>query len=668
MISTSGARVSDRRLPLVAAVCAGVAMLCAVAAIVVHELAQSRADVPGFEWASVVIASTWPLAGVVVVRSSPRNVCGWLLVASGLIGVYQLLGEYSIWNHYVADLPGSAFSDWTSMFGFAVYLFVMPLVPLLFPDGRPPSPQWRYFVMSIVTAASILTVARMFVPGETDVDPAITNPVGVPGAEWLNYVVLAMAVYCNAIGLPGAVIGLLLRMRRSAGVQRAQLQWLVLGGLSLVVGLTVSALAPGDPVFALALLGPPLGIAIAVLRHRLFDVDLALSRTLVFLAVVAVVGGGGMWLLLRLDAEVAGTRRGALLVAVLAISVVGVRAVLQRWIDRWWFPHRQGATLLGRRFAEAVSLASEPREALAELVSAVRSALRLPYVGFVGEVSTADGVRPERVVTIDAVAMGRQVGLLEVTPRREGEGFTREERRVLDEVASQAAMMAYSAMLVADVESSRARIVRATEEERRRLRNDLHDGVGPSLAGIALQIDALASRLDRDGAQGASEQARDIRDRVRTTVADVRAVSHGLRPPILDQIGLGEALRQLVSGLGVIEGQAQVDDLGGLSAAAEVATYAIASEAVANAVRHSAASRIRLDVERDVHDLTLQVIDNGRGMPSRVQPGVGLLSMRQRAAEVGGRLEHHGAQGGGTAVTLRLPLEARSVTGEAPRI
>nr|WP_241733098.1 sensor histidine kinase [Aeromicrobium phoceense] len=214
-------------------------------------------------------------------------------------------------------------------------------------------------------------------------------------------------------------------------------------------------------------------------------------------------------------------------------------------------------------------------------------------------------------------------------------------------------MLAYAAGLVSDVKRSRSSIVGAREEERRRLRNDLHDGVGPSLAAIALQADVLASHL-RESEHG--DHAVLIRDRLRETVADVRSVSHGLRPPILDQVGLEEALRQLVSGIEPLVGEADVPSLPDLPAAVEVATYVIAAEAVTNAVKHSAASRVRLEARRTPDGISLTVSDNGRGLPSHPRPGVGLTSMRQRAAELEGTLDHRTPPGGGTAVHLTIPL------------
>ncbi|MET1133139.1 MAG: ATP-binding protein [Aeromicrobium sp.] len=650
-------RLSDPQLRRLAAACVVVSLTCSIGAVALHVAAQARSpEVPVFAWSNLAFGATWPLAGLVVVRAQPRNRCGWLLVGTTWISVYQLLGEYSIWNAYVSDLPFSAFTDWTSMWGFAVYLLVLPLVPLLFPDGRLPSPRWRPFAWSIVIAACTLAVCRMLVPGRSDIDPNVVSPLDLPGLDVLNYVVLAAALYCNLVGIPVAIVAVLLRIRRSVGVERAQLQWLALGGVFVLVSLLLSAFPDTHPaVFAIGLLGIPFAIAVAVVRHRLFDIDVVLGRSVVFVAVLAVVMACGAWLLLRLDPEVAGTRRGIFLIAALAVAAVLLRAAVQHGVDRWLFPERESSRLLGRRIADAMSGSTEPREALRELVAAVRATMRLPYVGFSGPgvPSVESGRRPDHVLALDAVAMGRDVGILEIGPRREGEGFTRQERQVLEESAAQAAMLAYAAGLVTDVKRSRASIVGAREEERRRLRNDLHDGVGPSLAAIALQADVLASRLS-DSDHG--DHAGLIRDRLRETVADVRSVSHGLRAPILDQVGLEQALRQLVAGIEPIVGEADVHPLTDLPAAVEVATYAIAAEAVTNAVKHSAASLVRLEARRTADRIEVTVSDNGRGLPAHPRPGVGLTSMRQRAAELEGTLDHRTPPGGGAAVHLTIPL------------
>lgn len=673
-VDEAGVGLQDRRGRLarrVATVVCVLSVLCTLGAVVIHAYVAGRADVAPLYAGNVVVATAWPLAGLLLLRTRPGNRAGWVMLGTSFLGFYVLLGEYALWNARAADapLPLAGVADWVSMFGFGVYFFVLPLLPMVFPDGRLPSPRWRWLLRAVLVAASAATLARMVVPGRSDTDPSILNPIGVAELASLNWVVLAGSYFCIVVATPAAVVGVVLRARRSVGVERAQLQWFLFAAVVLSVAIVASQLAgPGpaaDAIFALGLAAPPVGVAVAVLRHRLVDVGLVLNRTLVLLVVVAAVAAGGAWVLLRLDPGLTGTRAGVLLVAALVLTAVGLRALLQQWIDQRWFPQRQDAELLGRRVGRALSTTAEPRQALEELVREVRTMLRLPFVGLTGAVELSVGERVGRAMSIDLVALGRRLGALEVVPRRETEGFTRQERRLLEDVAGRAAMIVYAAMLVEDVAASRASIVRAREEERRRLRNDLHDGVGPALAGLALQADALAGELS-DSPHRASAEG--IRDRLRESVALVRTVSHGLRPPVLDQLGLSESLRQLVQGLAPIEGVASVDELGDIPAAVEVAAYAIAAEAVANAVRHSAASRIRIDAERRAGELVVRVGDNGRGVPVRPRGGVGLASMRRRALEVDGLCVHREAAGGGTAVEVVIPLEAAAdVTPERTR-
>jgi signal transduction histidine kinase len=181
--------------------------------------------------------------------------------------------------------------------------------------------------------------------------------------------------------------------------------------------------------------------------------------------------------------------------------------------------------------------------------------------------------------------------------------------------------------------------------------------VAPTLAGTALQLDSLARRLERDDLSEQAAKAVALRDSIRSTVTELRAIMHGLRPPVLDQLGLAGALRELVSGHEMPRCAAEVGELGTPPAALEVAAYAIVSEAFSNALRHSSASRIVVSAHLDCGDLVLSVADNGIGLPPRPRAGVGMVSMRDRAAEVGGTLELGPAPGGGTTVTARLPLE-----------
>jgi signal transduction histidine kinase len=216
-----------------------------------------------------------------------------------------------------------------------------------------------------------------------------------------------------------------------------------------------------------------------------------------------------------------------------------------------------------------------------------------------------------------------------------------------------------AAVLVADLQHSRERLVAAREEERRRLRRDLHDGVGPELAGMALQLDSLASRVRDDPTL--VERVRLLRDRMRGTVVEVRRVVDDLRPPALDELGLAGALREHLAVYSSAPDGASVelsaDGLPeGLPAAVEVAAYRIVAEAVANAMRHGHAAHCA--VRLSLHDggVGVEVTDDGSGIAADARPGVGLQSIDDRATEIGGSLEVSSGPSG-TTVRAWLPLE-----------
>ncbi|MCF2530047.1 sensor histidine kinase [Yinghuangia soli] len=662
-------RIPDARLRMIAAVLACTAVVGTAVYVPYHYWLAQRAELFEMIWSDVALGAAWPVVGAFVVRVRPRNPVGWLLLIPAALSPYLIMGLYAAQSELVADdpLPLADFAGWIGAWGFGQYFVVIPLLLLYFPDGHLPSPRWRFATYYILTAAGVAIVAAMFRDGSLDVSPAVDNPWGIPGAGWLRYVLLAGSF---AALIPGTVIGvaaLVVRSRRVVGVQRTQLQWLVLAGLVLMVCFAVPIGATGrvtDVFFAIGLLAPPAGIAVAMLRHRMFDVVVVLNRTIVSVVMTVLLVGLYAALVLGVGRIAPTSTMRVAAVAVVALLAAYGRGVVQKLVDRWLFGHRHDPYAVVARVGRHVAPASEPVEALQRLVDALRRALRLPYVAF-RSTGGKDGADALEVVsgspvagwrTVPAQALGQDLGELHVGLRSGDERWTPEEQAAVEEVAARAATLAYAAGLVADVARSRARIVVAREEERRRLRADLHDGVGPALAGTAHQLDALARRIEAAGQPELAGRARSVRDRLRQTVTDLRSVVHGLRPPILDQLGLAGALRDLLAGY---ETPHCTVDLGPgldtLPAAVEVAAYAIAAEAVANAVRHSGAGELTLHARIRTGSLVLEVHDNGCGMPVHPHAGVGLRSMGERAGEVGGRVDILPHSSGGTIVQATLP-------------
>ncbi|MFC6286454.1 sensor histidine kinase [Nocardioides sp. GCM10027113] len=602
----------------------------------------------------LVLATVWPWVGVLVVRAQPRNPVGWVLLAPALLGPYLLAGAYA------AETAGAGFlgaaAAWVATWGFAPYFFTVPVLLFVFPDGRSLSPRWRLVLRAVLGVAAVTTLARMVSPVTTDLAPDVTNPLGIESATWLRFATQVGATSLFVVGVPLAVLSVALRMRRAQEPERTQLLWLVLGGLVLAVSTVVPLGTVGDGVgFAVGLVALPLGIGIGMLRHGLFDVELTLNRTVVLGLLTGLVVAAYVLVVYVADAVAPGSRWGVLLVAVAALIAAAARDEVQALVDRWLFGHRHDPYAVVARVGRGVAAASQPVEALQRLVEELRTALRLPYAAFAGaDLSVASGEPAHGTRSVPVTALGEPVGELRVGLRSPGERWSGAEEDALAEVADRAGTLAYAAALVTDIAVSRERIVAAREEERRRLRADLHDGVAPALAGTALQLESLARRLEPlDPALAA--RTLELRDGLRAGVGELRAVVHGLRPPVLDQLGLAGALRQLVAGHESPSCTADVRLDGEPSAALEVAAYAIAAEAFGNALRHSVATRIAVRACETADELLVEVVDDGVGMPTRPGPGVGMVSMRERAAEVGGRLDVVETPGGGTTVRARLP-------------
>jgi signal transduction histidine kinase len=476
----------------------------------------------------------------------------------------------------------------------------------------------------------------------------------------------------------GLAIGALLTTYRysATGSQgRAQIRWVLFGlGLAFALGLLLGALPEwltGRPLLdrnLLALVGlpMPLSVAVAVLRYRLFDIDLLINRTLVYggltLAIagtyVAVVSGVGA--LLQTGDNVLVSLLATVLVAILFQPV---RERLQRAANRLLYGERDEPYRVLSRLGQRLESTNTSTTILPAIVDTVAQALKLPYVaialqqrGTLVVAAAAGHPGAGDLVSLPLVFQTETVGQLVVAPRAPGEAFTPADRRLLADIAHQAGGAAYAVRLTADLQRSRESLVTAREEERRRLRRDLHDGLGPRLAGLTLRIETARNLLAHEPL--ADPLLTDLQEQTEAAIAEIRRLVYALRPPALDQLGLVSALREQATvcsthGLRVVVDAPE--QLPPLPAAVEVAAYRIALEALTNVVRHAQAHTccIRLTL---VDALQLEITDDGRGFPLAARAGVGLASMQERAAELGGtwRIDH--LSGHGTRVCVRLPL------------
>lgn len=301
-----------------------------------------------------------------------------------------------------------------------------------------------------------------------------------------------------------------------------------------------------------------------------------------------------------------------------------------------------------------------PADVLGAAAEALRAALRVPWVRVEvgGERAEAGEPRTEGR-ELDIRLADERLGRLVVGARWDGEPRRAADDRALEAVTRQLAVTAEAHLLARRLAEARGRLVQAREDERRRVRRDLHDGLGPALAGITAALEGLEA-VARTDPGAVAVALPELRTQARDAVDDVRRLVDGLRPPALDELGLvgavREELRRLQRATQVACALDALESLPALPAAVEVAALRIALEAATNAVRHASAGRCAVRLAVEGRALTVQVEDDGSGLPAQPVPGVGLASMRERAEELGGRCEIAIRAGGGTRVRAVLPL------------
>lgn len=475
------------------------------------------------------------------------------------------------------------------------------------------------------------------------------------------------------------------RYRRVSDLlQRQQTKWVVWGtALAMLGSQSVQGLLPllGRPhvltigaaytILTGSILLIPLSIGVAIMRSRLWDIDVLITRTLVYGALSASVVG--IYVVVVGYLSTLFQTSGNLAISLVATGLVAVlfqplRDQLQRGVNRVLFGARDDPYAVLAHLGQQLDNTLDPDAVLPTIVATVRDALKLPYVAIIldqegrAALAAATGHLVADPLSLPLFYQNEPAGQLLLGPRGPGEAFSAADRRLIEVLTRHVGVAAHAVRLTAALQRSREQLVLAREEERRRLRNDLHDGLGPQLAGLTMKIQTARLRLAHDPL--ADTLLAELAAHTQEAVADIRQVVYGLRPPSLDELGLLFALREAaaqyqVQGFTSIQIQIDTpDQLPLLPAAIEVATYRIAQEALTNAIKHAQAHTCWLQLAVDVQAgaLVLTVQDDGHGITPEQVKGVGLRSMRERATELGGTLTVEPVAEGGTRVSARLPL------------
>lgn len=646
----------------------GLALALVVVTVVLH-LHTGSTDLTSWWYGNAALTVSLAVPGYLVASRKPTNPVGWLLVATcvgeALCGAGR---EYLVFGLLGGTAPGWLWIGWFSDSCYLPSIVTLPLMLLLFPDGRPLSRSTGWLARAAVLAGVLAWFSYLFTGDVAHVrGHDLANPAGHLVPPGLTSAAGAVSIPVLLASLLAAVVALVVRYRRSRGEERRQMAWVVWAGSLLAVEIPTE-FVPGNPVgsytstVAVVLFGAAVGIA--MLRHRLFDIDLIINRTLVFGALSVLVVGGYAGLVIATGSALGRSfspTHGLVAAVLVAAGFAPVRQWLQRVVDRRMYGERRNPYGVVTRLGAQLESAST-RPELAVVVETVAQALRLPYVAVIdpaGAVLAAIGTPQGTAVVHPLTYHGEALGVLQAEPRSPVDRFGRDEVRLLRDLARQVAAAVHAVALTVDLQASRRRLVTAKEEERRRLRRDLHDGLGPKLAAVGLRLDSARSLIDH-APDEASDALRSVRDDIRSTIDDIRRLVYDLRPPALDELGLVGAVRECASRLepaaGPIVTVTATSVLPPLPAAVEVAAYRIVNEALTNVVRHAAAEACQVRIEMEAGQLLVIVDDDGCGVGSTARSGVGTQSMRERAAEIGGVLDIEPASGRGTRVAARLPL------------
>lgn len=650
-----------------------------------------------FVISQTVATLAFATAGAIIVVRQPRNRVGWLLCTASIgYGASAWMGQYTRYTFvtHPGALPAGELVAWLTFWTWMPFILLVVVgLPLIFPAGRLPSPRWRPLLWIVIVGGSLVTLSLAVAPGPIDASmPEVANPFAPAWGLRFRQIVEPIGLVLIVIGMVGAVAAQVIRFRHAQHIERQQIKWFAYASALLVAALAIpvalfypnflqqdTRLSGMLLTLGYALLAAAIGLA--VLRYRLYDIDLLINRTLVYTALSACVAALYVGVVGYLGALF--HQSDSLLLSLLATGIVAVvfqplRAWLQRGVNRLIYGERDDPYAVLTRLGQRLRATIDPGEVLATLVGTVRDALRLPYVavalrhGDALVVAAADGEPCGEPLILPLTYQRDTVGELRVCPRSPDEAWVPADRQLLANLADQAGVAAHGVRLMTELQQAREQLVLAREEERRRLRNDLHDGVAPSLAALGLTAATVVELIQRDP-EAAIQVVGKLQRSIRTAVADVRRLVYDLRPPTLDELGLVEAIREQASRLSVqpagggsadAQLHVQIDvseTLPPLPAAVEVAAFRLVQEALNNVLRHARAHSCVIHLGYVAgRALAVEIVDDGIGLPVARRPGVGLRSMRERTAELGGICTIEPTQRGGTRVSAWLPLNGSS--------
>jgi signal transduction histidine kinase len=640
----------------------------------------------GFKGWGLILASAFAVAGVLIASRVPSNPIGWVLLAAGVgTAVQEFAERYSHYGLYHAPgaVPGADIAAWVTEWIWIPYMAaVAMLIPMLYPTGRLLSPRWRLPLVLGLSGALIGGLCFALAPGDLGSYPGVPNPVGIEGAEWIRTVgdLVMLAFVC---GVLGAIASMAIRYRRSQGEERQQLKWLLLA-LSLlastfIVGVPYwtlggegTSLDPVENVLVAALVSIPVAIGVAILKFRLYDIDVVIKKTVVYAILAVVLFAFGLplaWALAGLVVWVAGGEDNAyafmLAGIVVGIGVWPLRGVATRIADLLVFGRRatpyQVLSEFSGRVAETYA-ADDVLERMAQVLGEAVGAdaamvwLRVGDRSQPGATWPADGSVPASA--IEVLHQGEVLGALSVRMPA-SDPLTPAKERLIRDLAGQAGLLLRNANLIEDLKASRQRLVASQNEERRRIERNIHDGAQQQLVALAVKLKLTDALVGKDE-QRAHAMLADLQSETNQALEDLRDLARGIYPPLLADKGLVTALESQAR-KSAVPVSVETDGVGRYPQETEAAVYFSCLEALQNVAKYAEASTATLRLGETDGILTFEIADDGKGFdPGTAERGSGLQGIADRLAALGGELTVRSSPGAGTTIVGVLPARGRS--------
>jgi signal transduction histidine kinase len=680
-------RVQTTRWVAGCAAAVSVALIASALLLAYADRHRLPADLTGWNFSDVfdgVANLAVPVVGFVLASQRPANRVGWAFLVAGLgLGLGGLARVYGL--HALVAAPGSWPAGRAAMW-LANWIWVIPIamlafVFLLFPTGQLRSRRWRpaaWFVggtFALTTVGLLVNASRLW-----------ADPFGATGTPGIPPPLLAVLIILVPSALVVSVAAVVVRFVRSRGEERLQLKWFAAASLLVAVTFIPSFLTNwvvAAVLSSLAFLCLWVAIGIAVLKYRLYEIDIVISKAVLYGSLAVFITAVYASLVVGVGALAGGKDSpllAALAAAVVAVAVQPARQRARRLANRVVYGRRATPYQVLSDFAQRIGSTYSHEDVLpqmAQIVAAGTGAERVVVWLRVDDElrpeAASDGSPPPAPLPIEDEAMlpvpgadmsvpvvhqGDLLGAISVQMPR-GDALRPTGEQLVADVASQAGLVLSNAGLIEDLRASRQRLVTAQDEARRRLERNIHDGAQQDLVALGIKLRLAGMTVDDDPAE-AKEMLGELQTDAAGALANLRDLARGIYPPLLADLGLVAALNAQAA-KSAVPVTVEADGIGRFGQDTEAAVYFCCLEALQNIAKYAHATQARICLREQNGTLRFTVSDDGTGYDARHTPlGSGQRNMADRLAALGGRLEVWSAPSQGTTITAHLPVPVAS--------